>query len=485
MKITFTGYRQTATLATLAFVTTLAGCTMAPKHERPASPTAMVYPYATSTVSGAPDAADIGWRDFFHDPLLQELIAIALRNNRDLRKAGLNVEAARALYRIQSAEMLPTLGIATAMDASRTPADLSVMDESEINRRYEAAGATTAWELDLWGRVRSLSDQALAAYMALDETYIAARMSLVSEVASAWLTLRADRELLRLTEDTLAAQKSSYTLTTQLARTGNATQLDLRMAEIALRSAEINRAAYTRQLARDRNALELLLGQPLTPELSRRLNEAVTLTEGAIPTTLPGGLPSDLLVRRPDIRAAEYRLRGANARIGAARAAFFPTISLTGSAGTASASLSGLFEPGSGSWRFLPQITLPLFHGGALRADLDRAHVQKQIEIARYENVIQQAFRDVADGLAGQRTLNDQVQSEQRAVEASQIAYELAGLRFQEGVDDYLTLLDTHRMLYGAQQRLVRTRLMQQLNIINLYKALGGGWREYSEKKQG
>ncbi|EAR1071839.1 multidrug transporter [Salmonella enterica subsp. enterica serovar Typhimurium] len=468
MKITFTGYRQTATLATLAFVTTLAGCTMAPKHERPASPTAMVYPYATSTVSGAPDAADIGWRDFFHDPLLQELIAIALRNNRDLRKAGLNVEAARALYRIQRAEMLPTLGIATAMDASRTPADLSVMDESEINRRYEAAGATTAWELDLWGRVRSLSDQALAAYMALDETYIAARMSLVSEVASAWLTLRADRELLRLTEDTLAAQKSSYTLTTQLARTGNATQLDLRMAEIALRSAEINRAAYTRQLARDRNALELLLGQPLTPELSRRLNEAVTLTEGAIPTTLPGGLPSDLLVRRPDIRAA-----------------FFPTISLTGSAGTASASLSGLFEPGSGSWRFLPQITLPLFHGGALRADLDRAHVQKQIEIARYENVIQQAFRDVADGLAGQRTLNDQVQSEQRAVEASQIAYELAGLRFQEGVDDYLTLLDTHRMLYGAQQRLVRTRLMQQLNIINLYKALGGGWREYSEKKQG
>lgn len=343
MKITFTGYRQTATLATLAFVTTLAGCTMAPKHERPASPTAIVYPYATSTVSGAPDAADIGWRDFFHDPLLQELIAIALRNNRDLRKAGLNVEAARALYRIQRAEMLPTLGIATAMDASRTPADLSVTDEPEINRRYEMAGATTAWELDLWERVRSLSDQALAAYMALDETYIAARMSLVSEVASAWLTLRADRELLRLTEDTLAAQKSSYTLTTQLARTGNATQLDLRMAEIALRSAEINRAAYTRQLARDRNALELLLGQPLTPELSRRLNEAVTLTEGAIPTTLPGGLPSDLLVRRPDIRAAEYRLRGANARIGAARAAFFPTISLTGTAGTASASLSGLF----------------------------------------------------------------------------------------------------------------------------------------------
>ncbi len=195
MKNTFTRYRQTATLAMLAFATTLAGCTMAPKHERPASPTAMVYPSETPTISGVPDAADIGWRDFFHDPLLQELIAIALRNNRDLRKAGLNVEAARRLYRIQRAEMLPNLNASAALDVGRVPADLSVTDAPEINRRYEVTGATTAWELDLWGRVRSLSDQALAAYMALDETRIATQISLVSEVASAWLTLRADREL--------------------------------------------------------------------------------------------------------------------------------------------------------------------------------------------------------------------------------------------------------------------------------------------------
>ncbi|AGR57487.1 TPA: efflux transporter outer membrane subunit [Salmonella bongori] len=485
MKIIFTRYRQATTLSTLAFVTMLAGCTMAPKHERPALPTAVVYPYETSAVSGAPGAADIGWRDFFDDPLLQELIEIALRNNRDLRKAGLNVEAARALYRIQRAEMLPNLSLSATLDASRTPADLRATDAPEMNRRYEATGTTTAWELDLWGRVQSLSDQALATYMALDETRIATQMSLVSEVASAWLTLRADRSLLRLTEDTLVAQRKSYALTAQLARTGNATQLDLRMAEIALRSAEINRAAYTRQLAQDRNALELLLGQPLTPELSRRLNEPATLTESTLPGTLPGGLPSELLIRRPDIRAAEHKLRSANARIGAARAAFFPTISLTGTAGTASASLNGLFEPGSGSWRFLPQITLPLFYGGALRADLDLTHVQKRIEIVRYEKTIQEAFREVADGLAGQNTLNDQVHSERRAVEASQIAYELAALRFQEGVDDYLTLLETHQMLYGAQQRLVRTRLMQQLNIIRLYKALGGGWREYSRERTG
>ncbi|EBI8446759.1 efflux transporter outer membrane subunit [Salmonella enterica] len=204
-----------------------------------------------------------------------------------------------------------------------------------------------------------------------------------------------------------------------------------------------------------------------------------------MPTELPGGLPSDLLMRRPDIRAAEYRLRGANARIGAARAAFFPTISLTGTAGTASASLSGLFEPGAGSWRFLPQITLPIFHGGALRANLEAAHIQKRIEIADYEKVIQEAFREAADGLAGQHTLGEQVLAERRSVEASQNAFDLAELRFQEGVDDYLTLLDTWRMLYGSQQRLVRIRLMQQLNMINLYKALGGGWSEYSVKTPG
>lgn len=190
-------------------------------------------------------------------------------------------------------------------------------------------------------------------------------------------------------------------------------------------------------------------------------------------------------MRRPDIRAAEYRLRGANARIGAARAAFFPTISLTGTAGTASASLSGLFEPGAGSWRFLPQITLPVFHGGALRANLEAAHIQKRIEIADYKKVIQEVFREVADGLAGQHTLGEQVLAERRSVEASQNAFDLAELRFQEGVDDYLTLLDTWRMLYGSQQRLVRIRLMQQLNMINLYKALGGGWSEYSVKTPG
>ncbi|WP_338615378.1 efflux transporter outer membrane subunit [Pigmentiphaga sp. CHJ604] len=478
--------RPARTLAPLALAAVLAGCSMAPKHERPAAPIGAAYPSDAAYVqaaSGKPDeavTADIGWRDFFRDPLLQQLIDISLSNNRDLRKAALNVEAARALYRIQRAEMLPNLGVSASGAAERVPSDLSATGGAHIARRYEVAGVAAAWELDLWGRIRSLGDRALASYLALDENRIATQMSLVSEVANAYLTLRADQELLRLTNDTLATQQRSYELTAQLVDVGSSTQLDLRLAEIALRTAEANRVAYSRQAARDRNALVLLLGQPLTLELSRQLDEAATLPDGIVPTELPSGLPSELLVRRPDIRAAEQTLRGANANIGAARAAFFPSISLTGSAGTASASLDDLFGSGSRSWRFLPQITLPIFRGGALRANLDMAHIQKRIEIANYEKAIQAAFREVADGLAGKRTLDEQIRSEQLSVVASRSAYELAEHRFKEGVDDYLALLDAHRTLYGTQQTLVRTRLARLHNLVDLYKALGGGWTEHT-----
>jgi multidrug efflux system outer membrane protein len=459
---------------------------MAPKYDRPAAPIDTAYPLGAAYVEPAaatPDdaiTAEIGWRDFFRDPLLQQLIGISLENNRDMRKAALNVEAAQALYRIQRAEMLPNLGVSARGASERVPADLSTTGQSDVLRRYDVAGVTAAWELDLWGRIRSLNDRALASYLALDETRIATQMSLVSEVASAYLTLRADQELLRLTSDTLATQKRSYGLTTQLVEAGNSTQLDLRRAEIALRTAEANHAAYTRQAAKDRNALVLLLGQPLTPELSRQLDEAMALPDDIVPTGLPSGLPSELLARRPDIRAAEQMLIGANANIGAARAAFFPTISLTGSAGTASASLDGLFDSGSRAWSFLPQITLPIFRGGALRANLDVAHVQKRIEIANYEKSIQAAFAEVADGLAGKRTLDEQIRAEQLLVAASQKAYELAEQRFQEGVDDNLTVLDAQRTHYGTQQTLVRTRLTRLNNLIHLYKALGGGWTEHT-----
>lgn len=299
MKTSFAFTRPARTLAPLALAAALTGCSMAPKYDRPAAPIDTAYPLGAAYVEPAaatPDdaiTAEIGWRDFFRDPLLQQLIGISLENNRDMRKAALNVEAAQALYRIQRAEMLPNLGVSARGASERVPADLSTTGQSDVLRRYDVAGVTAAWELDLWGRIRSLSDRALASYLALDETRIATQMSLVSEVASAYLTLRADQELLRLTSDTLATQKRSYGLTTQLVEAGNSTQLDLRRAEIALRTAEANHAAYTRQAAKDRNALVLLLGQPLTPELSRQLDEAMALPDDIVPTGLPSGLPSN------------------------------------------------------------------------------------------------------------------------------------------------------------------------------------------------
>ncbi|ARP78185.1 efflux transporter outer membrane subunit [Bordetella genomosp. 6] len=484
MKTAFARSPRARLLAPLALAATLAGCSMAPRYERPAAPIDAAYPAeapAMQDAAGLDDAtatADIGWRDFFRDPLLRQLIEISLDNNRDLRKAAFAVEAAQALYRIQRAGMLPGLDAAADAAAERVPADLAASGQSHIARRYEAAAVTAAWELDLWGRIRSLSDQALATYLALAETRTAVQIGLVAEVANAYLTLRADQELLRLANDTLAAQRRSYELTAQLVRAGHSARLDLRLAEIALRDAEASHAAYTRQAARDRNALVLLLGQPLAPALARQLDQADTLPDGIVPAGLPSGLPSELLARRPDIRAAERMLQGANANIGAARAAFFPAISLTGAAGSASASLEDLFGAGSRTWRFLPQVTLPIFRGGALRANLDVAHVRKRIEIANYEQTIQAAFRDVADALAGKRTLDAQIRSEQLSVAAGSDAHKLAEQRFREGADDYLAVLEVHRTLYGTQQVLVRTRLARLTNLIDLYKAVGGGWTE-------
>ncbi len=482
--------RRAAGLVSLAFAAGLAGCSLAPVYQRPEVPVAAVYPSGATQAAevafpaGETAAADIGWRDFFRDPLLQQLIAIALDNNRDLRKAALNVEAAQALYRIRRADMLPNLGAVASSAVERVPADLSTAGVTRINRRHEAAGVASAWELDLWGRIRSLSDRALASYLALAETRIATQMTLVAEVANAYLSLCADQALLHLTADTLETQRRSYELTVQREGAGAATRLDLRRAEITLRNAEAQHAVYTRQTALDRNALVLLLGQPLTRELAAQLDAAATLPDDVVPATIPSGLPSDLLARRPDIRAAEQTLLGANADIGAARAAFFPTISLTGSAGTASADLDNLFNAGSGVWSFLPRITLPLFRGGALRVNLDLAHVQKRIEVANYEHAIQTAFREVADGLARKGTLDAQIQSEELSVQAGLSAYELAEQRYQEGMDDYLALLDAHRTLYGAQQALVRTRLARLTNRVDLYKALGGGWSEHGIRTQ-
>ncbi|QBS92387.1 efflux transporter outer membrane subunit [Bordetella pertussis] len=421
------------TLLSLAVATALAGCSLAPTYERPQAPVDAAYPSGPAygapgqAAAGAPAAADVGWRDFFGDPLLQELLALSLANNRDLRVAALNVEAAR----------------------------LNPSGQAGISRSYQVGASLSTWELDLFGRIRSLSEQALQLYLAQDETRLATQLTLVAETANAYLTLRADQELLALTRQTLAAQQESYKLTRQSYDLGVATELDLSQAEISLRTAERNLSQYTRMAAQDRNALVLLVGQPL-----------------------PAGLPSDLLARRPDIRAAEHQLQAANASIGAARAAFFPRISLTGSAGTASASLGGLFDAGSGAWSFAPQISVPIFAGGALRASLDLAKIQKDIGIARYEQAIQSGFREVSDALAGRGTLQEQIRSQELLVQANQRAYDLSQQRYQQGIDNYLSVLDSQRSLYTAQQTLVETRLARLSNLIQLYKALGGGWSE-------
>ena len=470
------GARFAALLASVA----LAGCaTMAPKYERPVTPVSESFPvgaaYGDVASTGEESAADIGWKDFFADPLLHQLVEKSLTNNRDLRVAALNVEAARARYRVQRSELLPTLSVGAEGTAQKLPSDLFYH-----RRQYQVGAAVSAWELDLWGRIRSLSDQAREAYFAVEENRTAAQLSLVAEVANAYLTLRADQAMLRLSQDTLATQKTSYDLTYQLVELGNFAKLDLRRTQVALRTAEADVATYTRLAAQDRNALALLLGEPLSPDLATQLDNATTLPDGIVTSKIPAGLPSDLLTRRPDIRAAEHSLKGANASIGAARAAFFPTITLTGSGGTASASLDDLFTSGSGAWSFMPRINLPIFNGGALRANLEQAKVQKSIEIATYEKAIQTAFREVSDGLAGQRTFDDQIKAEQSREAASGAAYKLSEQRFKEGEDSNLALLDAQRAHYGSQQALVRARLARLSNLINLYKALGGGWTAQS-----
>jgi len=468
--------------ALLTLISALAGCSFTPTYERPAAPVSASYPSGkayldrpSSTGDTAIAVSNIGWKDFYADPLLQQLIGMALSENRDLRMAALNVESARAQYRIQRSDVLPSVGVGADGTVQRLPGDLSGSGSDTINRAYQV-GAVAAWELDLFGRLRSLSEQALETYLAQDETRTAVQLALIAETAKAYLTLRADQALLALTQSTMASQEDSYRLTKQSYDAGVATELDLSQAEASLRTAQRDLADYTRRVAQDRNALIVLVGQPLPADVSASLDQLTTLPDDVVPSYLPAGLPSDLLVRRPDIRAAEHQLRAANASIGAARAAFFPTISLTGSAGTASASLGGLFDAGSGAWSFMPSISVPIFAGGALRANLDVAQLRKQTQIANYERSIQIAFREVSDSLAAQGTIQRQITAQQLLVDAYQRAYDLSRQRFDQGIDGYLSVLDSQRSLFAAQQVLVETRLFRLNNLVTLYQVLGGGW---------
>lgn len=451
----------------------LAGCSLVPDYQRPELPVSQEW-LATGypgQASQALTADDLNWRQFFQAPELQGLISTALENNRDLRVAALNVEAYRAQYRIQRSQLFPEAGVSGSGSRQRLPGDLSQTGQAAISSQYSVNLGVSAWELDLFGRLRSLRDQALEQYFASEEAQRAAQVSLVASVANAWLTLQADENLLQLTQDTLKTYEQSYDLTKSSFDVGVASALELSQARTAVDSARVNLAQYRRQVALDRNALALLLGGNL-PQ-----TRGVASLDQPVLSQVPSGLPSDLLQTRPDIRQAERSLRAANASIGAARAAFFPSISLTATAGTASSELSGLFDSGSGSWLFQPQINLPIFTAGRLKANLNYAELQKDIQVAQYEKAIQTAFQEVSDGLASRRTYEEQLQAQRELLQTTENYYDLAERRYRGGVDSYLTLLDAQRQLFSVRQQLISIQLQQLVSEVDLFKALGGGWQ--------
>ena len=465
------------TLASVAACAALGGCSLMPTYERPALPVPAAYPVAASASApavGATEAADIGWREFFADDRLRQVMALALANNRDLRVAALNIEKARAQYRVQVAGLYPTVSATGSQSATRTADTLRTPGSPEISRQYSAGVGISAYEVDLFGRVRSLSAQALEQFLSTEEARRSTHISLVAEVANAYLTLGADEERLALARDTLTSQSESYRLSQRSFEVGVTTALALRQAQTSVDSARVDVARYTTQVAQDRNALVLLVGSAVPAEL---LPTTLADSLNALPD-LPSGLPSSLLQRRPDILQAEHQLKAANANIGAARAAFYPRISLTASAGSSSTDLSGLFQGGSGTWSFLPQVSLPIFDGGANRANLDVAKISRDINVAQYEKSIQTAFREVSDALAQRNTVGDQLEAQQSLVNATAESNRLSRARFSRGVDSYLTVLDSQRSLYSAQQNLIGMRLSRVSNLVTLYKVLGGGWSE-------
>ena len=445
----------------------LTGCSLAPDYQRPATPAGATW-QASSDVT-----TTRGWKGTFSDPQLQQLITLALSNNRDLRIAALNVQSYEARYRIQRAAQLPTVGVDGSGSRQQTAGDINGSGREQIGSQYAANVGITAYELDFFGRIQSLKDQALENYLAQQESQRSTHIALVASVANAYLTLLADQDLLTLSQQTLQTEQESYELTSKKFNLGAASDMELAQGKTTLESARVSQAQYQRQVAQDKNALMLLIGGNLPADLQQtRALDDVALTP------VPVGAPSSLLQQRPDVLAAEHSLKAANANIGAARAAFFPTITLTATAGSASNELSSLFDSGNGTWLFMPKLSLPIFDGGKRTADLDVAEIEAKKAVASYEQSIQSAFREVSDGLVAQQSYQQQLAAQQALVEANQRYFDLAEKRYQQGVDSYLTRLDAQRSLFSAQQSLIATRLALLGNEVNLYKAIGGGWQE-------
>ena len=455
-------------------VLVLAGCSLAPDYQKPQAPIPAQWPGGdahkeTAASAEIPKAGDLNWQAFFTDEKLQQIIETALFHNRDLKLAALGVERVRALYDIQRAELYPSANATGAGVKQRRSVHLIEPGSSRTIEQYSIGIGIASWELDFFGRIRNLKDQALEQYLATEQAHRSARIALMAEVARAYLTLAADRENLALARATLQAQQDSYDLIQKSVRLGMATELDLRRVQTQVEAAKRDIPQYQQSVARGCNALNLLAGVSL-PEalLSPDLNSMAPFKE------ISPGLPSGTMLKRPDIIAAEHRLKGAYATIGAARAAFFPRIALTTSLGTASSDLAGLFESGTGTWRFAPTIVSPIFDGRTWAA-WRVSKTDREILLTRYEKTIQAAFREVADALAVLGAIDRQVAAQQALVDAAAEAFRLSEKRYELGIGDYLSVLDAHRALYAQQQVLVSLRLAKLANRVALYSVLGGG----------
>jgi len=453
--------------------TLLSGCTIMPKYERPAAPVRNTWPTNSfSTNTNYATAADIDWRDFFDDLRLQRLIEIALDNNRDLHVAALRVEEARAQYRIERANLFPSAQGNASFTRQHFSGAVTVFNGGTTLDTY-SVNATAAYELDLFGRVRSLNREALEKYFATDEARKSVQISLVSEIATEYLTQLRLLKAKAIANQTLEVVQESYNLIKRRFEVGAASELELRTAEGQVQSVRVNSANFLQLLAQSENMLVFLIGQPLPNDLPA----GKPFQQQHLLTDLPAEVPSEVLQRRPDILAAEHTLKAANANIGAARAAFFPRILLTGSGGTASAKLSDLFTGPSATWSFSPQITVPIFDVGGTRGKLAVSKIEKQIEIANYEKAIQNAFREVADALAARSILDDKIKAQEIFLSATQKRFDLTTARYRQGVDNYVDVLLAQRDLFSAQQDLVQFQAARLLNTIALYRSLGGGWK--------
>ncbi|MEM5545863.1 efflux transporter outer membrane subunit [Pseudoalteromonas fuliginea] len=466
---------KTFSLSAIALLV-LSGCQLAPEQKDLVLPVSDAY--ASGTAQSA--AQQLNWQQFFNDEKLQTLISQSLEHNKDMQIAVLNVQRVRGLYQIEDSALYPSLDLNASGTRQRLPADLAGTGDATISSQYSATVGITSYELDIWGKVRNQSAQALQNLYSTELSQYSTQVSLISELANAWLNYATDLQLLELAKETLTSQQESLSLTQKSFDLGATSSITLEQLRSTVATAKVDIATYKRLLKRDKSALDLLVGKSVSADLlpNKDLTNLISMPE------VPVGLPSDLLSQRPDIKAAEHLMLAANANIGIARAAFYPSISLTANAGSASSDLSGLFDSGSGTWSFVPSISLPIFNMGRNQANLDVAKADQEIAVATYQQKIQNAFREVADALADREGYQEQLSALDMLISSRQITFDLSKMRYEKGADSYLQVLDAQRTWYGAQQQLIAGQQAYLASQINLYKALGGGWNVTSEITQ-